>query len=75
MNNTTTITIDLAKDVFQVPFFCKYGKAMISKAISPKELRQFAGRFPEAVIFMVVCGCYSTWGNNSKSSGCNVGTA
>ena len=37
MNNTTTITIDLAKDIFQVAVFTKHGKSLINKPNCPKE--------------------------------------
>jgi hypothetical protein len=39
MNNTTTVTIDLAKDVFQIAVFNKYDKALINSVIRPKKAR------------------------------------
>jgi transposase len=46
MNNTTTITIDLAKDVFQMAVCNKYDKILINKAISPKKVRRFVSSHP-----------------------------
>ncbi len=66
MNNTTTITIDLAKDIFQVAVFSKYGKALINKAISPKQIRQFINNHPEAVIYMEACGSAHYWGRQFR---------
>lgn len=72
MNNTTTITIDLAKDVFQVAVFSKYGKALINKAISPKKVRQFIRNHPEAVIYMEACGSAHYWGRQFRQLGHRV---
>jgi len=36
MENSTTITIDLAKEVFQVAVFNKLGKGLINKAMNAK---------------------------------------
>ena len=72
MNNTTTVTIDLAKDVFQIAVFNKYGKTLINKAISPKKVRQFISSHPEAVIYMEACGSAHYWGRQFKQLGHTV---
>jgi transposase len=72
MNNTTTITIDLAKDAFQIAAFNKYGKALINKAISPKKVRQFVSNHPEAVIYMEACGSAHYWGRQLTRLGHTV---
>jgi hypothetical protein len=72
MINTTTITIDLAKDIFQVAIFNKYGKSLINQAISPKKARQFVTNHPEAVIYMEACGSAHYWGRQFKQLGHKV---
>jgi len=52
MNNTTTITIDLAKDVFQVAIFNKFGKVLNNKAMNSKKLLQWVSQHPEACVYM-----------------------
>jgi transposase len=69
MDNTTTVTIDLAKDVFQIAVFNKYGKALINKAISPMKVREFISGHPEALIYMEACARPTTGGVNSNSWG------
>lgn len=41
MTNTTTIAIDLAKDVFQVAVFNRNCKPVVNKAINPKSIARF----------------------------------
>ncbi len=47
MDNTTTITIDLAKDIFQVVVFSKYGKALINSVVfsADRETASVAAHF------------------------------
>ncbi|MEW8457699.1 MAG: IS110 family transposase [Candidatus Thiodiazotropha sp.] len=72
MNNTTTITIDLAKDVFQVAVFSKYGKVLTNKAISPKRVSHLINSHPEAVIYMEACDSAHYWGRRFKQLGHEV---
>ncbi|ODB85674.1 hypothetical protein A3194_12645 [Candidatus Thiodiazotropha endoloripes] len=72
MNNTTTITIDLAKDIFQVAVFSKHGKSLINKPISPKKVRQFVTNHPEAVIYMEACASAHYWGRQFRQLGHKV---
>ncbi|MES9993756.1 MAG: hypothetical protein ABW098_17540 [Candidatus Thiodiazotropha sp.] len=53
MKNTTTITIDLAKDVFQVAVFNKFGKKLTNKAMNSKRLVQLVLQHPESCIYML----------------------
>ena len=72
MNNTTTITIDLAKDIFHVAVFNKYGNSLNNKRITPKKVRQFIIRYPEATIYMEACGSAHYWGRQFKQWGYQV---
>jgi transposase len=72
MNNTTTITIDLAKDVFQVAVFNRYGKPLVNKAVSPKKITQVIKCHPEAHIYMEACGSAHYWGRQFKQLGHSV---
>ncbi len=60
MDNTTTVTIDLAKDVFPIAVFNEYDRALVNIAISKKKVRQFISRHPEAAICMEACGSPDT---------------
>lgn len=72
MNNNTTITIDLTKDVFQVTVFNKYGNTLINKAMSPKKILGFIINYPEAAIYMEACGSEHYWGRQFRQHGYNV---
>jgi len=72
MTNTTTIAIDLAKDVFQVAVFSKYGKPLVNKTISPSRIVQFILQYPEAAIYMEACGSAHYWGRRFKQLGRSV---
>lgn len=61
MNNTTTITIDLAKEVFQVAVFNKFGKIIANKAMSAKNMQHLVIQHPEACIYMEACGSAHYW--------------
>ena len=72
MNNTTTITIDLAKDVFQVAVFNKYGKELANKAVNSKKLQQWVSQHPEACVYMEACGSAHYWGRRFTQLGHQV---
>lgn len=72
MNNTTTITIDLAKDVFQVAVFNKFGKQVTNKPVSAKKIQQIVSLHPEACIFMEACGSAHYWGRRFTQLGHQV---
>jgi len=72
MKNTTTITIDLAKDIFQVAVFNKHGKTLINKEMSPKKIRKFVINHPEAEIYMEACGSAHYWGRQFEQLGHKV---
>jgi transposase len=72
MNNTTTITIDLAKEVFQVAVFNKFGKVITNKAMSAKKMLQLVIQHPEACIYMEACGSAHYWGRRFTQQGQQV---
>jgi len=72
MKNSTTITIDLAKDIFQIATFNKQGKCLLNKKISPKKVRQFVINHPGAEIYMEACGSAHYWGRQFEQLGYKV---
>ena len=72
MNDTTTITIDLAKEVFQVAVFNKYGKQITNKALSGKRMQLLVTQHPEARIYMEACGSAHYWGRRFSQQGRHV---
>jgi len=72
MNNTTTITIDLAKDVFQVAVFNKFGVLKSNKAMPEKKVCEVAAKHPEAWIYMEACGSAHYWGRYFTQRGHQV---
>ena len=72
MNNTTTITIDLAKDVFQVAVFNKYGTSLSNKAMNSKKMQLLIAQHPEACIYMEACGSAHYWGRQLTQKGHQV---
>ena len=62
MKNTTTISIDLAKTVFQVAVFNKHGKLLSNKAMNRKQMVKCIANHPEANILMEACGSAHYWG-------------
>lgn len=72
MNNTTTITIDLAKNVFQVAVFNKFGKQIVNKSVSAKSILLLVSQHPEACIYMEACGSAHYWGRRLTQLGHQV---
>lgn len=72
MNNNTTITIDLAKEVFQVAVFNKFGKLITNKTMSAKSMLQLVSQHPEACIYMEACGSAHYWGRRFTQQGRQV---
>lgn len=72
MKNSTTITIDLAKDVFQIAVFNKFGKEITNKAMSEKRILPTVIQHPEACIYMEACGSAHYWGRRLTQLGHDV---
>ncbi len=52
MKNTTTISIDLAKTVFQVAVFNKHGSLKSNQAMSARKMALLVAQHPEANVCM-----------------------
>ena len=72
MKNTTTISIDLAKNVFQVAVFNKYGKLKSNEAMNGKKMVLLVAQHPEASICMEACGSAHHWGRRFSKEGHEV---
>jgi transposase len=73
MNNTTTICIDLAKDVFQIAIFNRAGREKLNKEVSAKKMCEIIHQYPAADIFMEACGSAHYWARRFSKSGHKVG--
>lgn len=72
MKNTTTISIDLAKTVFQAAVFNKHGKLISNEAMSEKKMAILVAQHPEANICMEACGSAHYWGRRFIKEGHEV---
>lgn len=61
MKKTTTICIDLAKEIFQVGVFNKYGKLLSNRAVKSEKMMDVIHQHPEAFILMEACGSAHHW--------------
>lgn len=73
MGNTTTITIDLAKEVFQVAIFDKNGKVILNIGMKKPKMLKTLQKYPEALIYMEACGSAHYWGRYFTTNGHKVG--
>ena len=73
MNKNITITIDLAKTIFQVAVFNKSGNVTLNKAVNEKNMRKLVEKYPEADIYMEACGSSHYWGRYFQKLGHFVG--
>lgn len=69
MNNSTTICIDLAKEVFQVAVINKYGKVISNESLNEKRMVSIVNKHPEAVIYMEACGTSHYWARRFREEG------
>ncbi len=72
MKEHTTIVIDLAKTVFQVAVYNKFGKQKSNKAMSAKKMVETIVLHPEATILMEACGSAHYWGRRFEEKGHQV---
>ena len=72
MKNTTTISIDLAKNVFQVAVFNKHGNLKSNQAMSSRKMALLVAQHPEANICMEACGSAHHWGRQFTQQGHEV---
>lgn len=67
MKKITTIVIDLAKKVFQVAVYNKYGIQKSNKAMNAEQMMEVIHHHPEAQICMEACGSAHYWGRRFKA--------
>lgn len=72
MSNSTTISIDLAKDVFQAAVFSRYSKLVSNKKVSASKMKETVARYPGATILMEACGTAHYWGRYFMQQGYTV---
>jgi transposase len=72
MNITTTLGIDVAKNVFQIHGVDYRGKATIKEKISRKKLPLFLAKMNKCNIFMETCGSSNYWGREAQKYGHTV---
>ena len=72
MNNVTSLSIDLAKNVFQLHGTDARGNAILKKKISREKLIEFMINLPSCNVFMEACGSSSYWGRKFESCGHKV---
>lgn len=72
MSNVTLLTVDLAKNIFQLYGADAYGKAVIKKRISREKLPQFIANLNPCNIYMEGCGSANYWGRQFKKFGHKV---
>ncbi len=72
MKNTSTISIDLAKTVFQVALFNQYGVLKSNQKMTQSKMTEFIVQHPGALICMEACGTAHYWGRKFEAEGHKV---
>lgn len=72
MTNVTTISIDLAKSVFQVCGLNKANKKVFNKQVKRKDLIHEIRQHPNALIAMEACGTSHHWARTFSNMGFTV---
>lgn len=72
MNHHTTISIDLAKTIFQVAVFSRHGKPVSNKKLSATKMKQRVANYPGATVVMEACGSAHHWGRYFQQHGYEV---
>lgn len=72
MINTSTITIDLAKTVFQVAFFNQHGALKSNKKMNESKMLEFIAHHPGATICMEACSTAHHFGRKLEVQGYSV---
>ena len=72
MNKISTISIDLAKHVFQVMGFSEKGFPCLSKRLSRKKLRETMLIIPPCTVVMEACSSSHYWGRTFSTMGHRV---
>jgi transposase len=69
---TTTVGIDLAKNVFQVHGVNEHGKAVLKKQLKRHQVIEFFANMPACLIGMEACGSAHHWARKLQSLGHTV---
>ena len=69
MNKSTTIGIDLAKDVFFIVVLDQRGKQVRRKKLRRREVLPFLANYPEAVVAMEACSGAHYWARQIEALG------
>ena len=72
MKNTSTITIDLAKTVFQVAFFNRHGSFKSNTKVNEAKMLAFIAQHPGATICMEACSTAHHFGRKFQAQGYQV---
>ncbi|AGU96543.1 hypothetical protein M892_08045 [Vibrio campbellii ATCC BAA-1116] len=72
MNQSSTISIDLAKSVFQVAVFNRHGKRMSNQAMSQKKMLMLINQHPNSTICIEACSASHYWGRTFQDRGHTV---
>jgi transposase len=72
MNNITSLSIDLAKNNFQLHGTDKNEKLVLKRKISRTKLPEFIVNLPPNTIYMEACGSANYWGRQFKKMGHEV---
>ncbi|MCF2910717.1 IS110 family transposase [Pseudoalteromonas sp. DL2-H2.2] len=69
MNQVSTLSIDLAKNVFQLLAVDKHGKPCFSRRINRQKLKETIQNMPPCKVVMEACGCAHYWGRMCIKAG------
>ncbi|NTS78214.1 IS110 family transposase [Catenovulum sp. SM1970] len=72
MQKSSTITIDLAKTVFQIAFFNKFGILKSNTKMNEQRMLNFVAQHPEACVCMEACGTAHHFGRLFSKQGHEV---
>lgn len=72
MNQCNTISIDLAKSVFQVAVFNRHGKCILNQAMPKKKMLKVISQHPGSTICIEACAASHYWGRTFQNNGHKV---
>ena len=72
MKNLNVISIDLAKNIFQVAVITAGKKCLFNKPMSRKKLAQWLIQQPKSLVIMEACGSMHFWAWKAQSAGHEV---
>ena len=72
LSAVTTVSVDLAKHVFQVHAVDAVGKVVVAKALRRRDLLAFFASLPPCLVGMEACGSAHHWGRELMALGHEV---